>query len=457
MVRIADRVWPAWREQAEQFDEPALLLLFSPAGDHGEAARALGESVLEVQAAYQAERERTGDPEASFAGEWGWVRVADGVLVQVVECDVLEEVRPAVAAGLERRGVEGAFDVRESPTVATLPDTAHLLECRVRVRGERMRRAPRDYLWQADREADEAFLAVAERWCRQRGQRAAHSLSAATVGPVPVAPGEDVLARMREEVAARMHIEVSAVTSDEFRSVAARAWSGGVSLVVGGAWVQAGQWRRALAELIGVLRDHADLLAYGYIKPGWEVTQALQEPALPHDWPTRPAYQPRGDGFTGEAFDDVYAPDAFGVQLLGPGLRRSPARQPGLAATAGRHRIVAARARRPSRLVRRPIRSARSSGATRRATTARGAHPGSNRACAHPLHPRCPHLRRPPGRRGPVALAGRRARQLVRLRRAARRPPRSPGRARTARSRCARRARARAARARREERRSSRA
>src|SRR5215218_4645807 len=128
MVRIADRVWPAWREQAEQFDEPALLLLFSPAGDHGEAARALGESVLEAQAAYQAERERTGDPEASFAGEWGWVRVADGVLVQVVECDVLEEVRPAVAAGLERRGVEGAFDVRESPTVATLPDTAHLLE-----------------------------------------------------------------------------------------------------------------------------------------------------------------------------------------------------------------------------------------------------------------------------------------------------------------------------------------
>jgi hypothetical protein len=72
-----------------------------------------------------------------------------------------------------------------------------------------------------------------------------------------------------------MHGEVSAVTADEFRSVAARSRSGGVSLVVGGAWVEAGEWRRALAELTGVLRGHADLLAYAYVKRGWAVKEAL--------------------------------------------------------------------------------------------------------------------------------------------------------------------------------------
>ena len=318
-MRIAERIWPAWREQADRFDEPALLMLFSPAGDHATAAEALRESVLEVQDAYRAEAERAGDPEPPFTGEWDWVRVSDGVLVQVVECDVLEEVLPAVAAALERRGIDGAFDLRDLPAVATPPTNAHLLECRVRVRGERLRRGPRSYLWQADPHAHEAVLAGAERWCRRRGHRAAQSLSWSTVAPVPLEPGEDVVDRMREAVADRLHVEVSAVTADEFRTVAARAWSGGVSLVEGGAWMDAGGWRRALAELTAALRDHADRLAYGYVRRGWAVTEARLDDALPYDWPERHDYRPRGIGFTSEAFEDLYAPDAFAVQLLGPG------------------------------------------------------------------------------------------------------------------------------------------
>jgi hypothetical protein len=319
VVRIADRIWPAWREQADRFEEPVLLVLFSPAGDHATAAGALRDSVLEVQDAYRAEAERAGDPDPPFTGEWAWVRVSDGVLVQVAECDVLEEVLPAVAAALERRGIDGAFDRRDAPAVAMPPHNAHLLECRVRVRGERLRRGPGDYLWQADPGAHEAILGVAERWCRRRGYRVAQSLSSSTLAPVRVEPDEDVVDRMRETVADRLHVEVCAVTEDEFRIVAARAWSGGVSLIEGGAWVAAGDWQRALAELTRVLRDNADRLAYGYVKRGWAVTQARLDDALPHDWPERPDYRPRGIGFTAEAFEDLYAPDAFAVQLLGPG------------------------------------------------------------------------------------------------------------------------------------------
>jgi hypothetical protein len=319
MVRIADRIWPAWRDLAAQGDEPSMLLLFAPVGDHDSAATAVRESVLEVQDAFDAAAQRSGVAEPPFTGEWNWVRVPDGVLVQVVECDVLEDVLPAVAGALERRGVEGVFDVREPPAVATPPSTAHFLECRVRVRGERLRRGDRNYRWQAEPDARDAILGLADRWCRQRGASANQSLTVSTVAPVPLAPDEDVLERMREAVVDAMHVEVSAVTADEFRSAAARAWAGGVSLVVGGAWVEEGEWARPLAELTGLLRDHAELLAYGYIRRGWAVREALLDDSLSYDWPRRAEHQPRGIGFTGQAFEDVYAPDAFGVQLLGPG------------------------------------------------------------------------------------------------------------------------------------------
>jgi hypothetical protein len=319
MVRIAERVWHAWREQAEQWDEPSLLLMFSPSGDHGEAARAFRESLLEVQDAFEASAETSAHADPPFVGEWDWLRVRDGVLITVVECDALEDVLPAVAAGLERRGVGGDFDLRDRPVVATPPVSAHLLECRLRVRGERVRREPRSYRWHPDPEAHESILAAAEKWCRRHGRGANESLTAGIVGPVPIEPGEDVLARLREEVVDNMYGSLSAVTADEFRSVAARAWVGGVSLVVGGAWVEAGEWQRPLAELTGLLREHADLLAYAYVRRGWAVTEALLGDSLPFDWPHRADHQPRGAGFTHQAFDDVYAPDAFAVQLLGPG------------------------------------------------------------------------------------------------------------------------------------------
>lgn len=317
MVRIAERIWPAWREQAEKWDEPSLHLLFAPTGDHGEAAAALRASVLEVQDAFDSEAEGAGDDDPPFTGEWNWVRVPDGVLVQVVECQIFEKVLPAVAAALERRGIEGSFELRERGTVETPPSSAHLLECRARLRGERMERSPGSYGWEADPDAHSAVLAIAEGWCRERGRPAVQTLAVSTVGPVPVSPGEDVLDRMREAVADRMHVELSAVAADEFRSVAARL-SGGISLVVGGPRVEAGEWREALGELTALLRAQADLFVYAYVRRGWSVKEALLNDRLPYDWPHREDHQP-GGGFTREAFDDLYAPDAFAVQLLGPG------------------------------------------------------------------------------------------------------------------------------------------
>jgi hypothetical protein len=100
--------------------------LLSPAGHTGAVVNALRESVLEVQGAYESEAQSSGGVEPPFPGNW--VHVPDGVLVQIVDCDAFETVLPSVAAGLERRGVEGAFELRHRPKVTAPPRTAHLLE-----------------------------------------------------------------------------------------------------------------------------------------------------------------------------------------------------------------------------------------------------------------------------------------------------------------------------------------
>jgi hypothetical protein len=92
---------------------------------------------------------------------------------------------------------------------------------------------------------------------------------------------------------------------------------GGLGLAVGGADLDAGRWERALDELTSLLRENADMLAYAYIRRGSRT--AVFGDRLDRDWPKRPNPRPRGGGWTSEAFEDVFAPDAFAVQLLGAG------------------------------------------------------------------------------------------------------------------------------------------
>jgi hypothetical protein len=182
------------------------------------------------------------------------------------------------------------------------------------VRGRRTHREPRFYGWETDPQAYEAILAAGRNWCGRAGPDATFSLTKGTLGPIPVERAEDTLDRLLDAVTGITHVNLTAVTADAFRCVAARPWVGAVSLIAGGADI-GGQ---ALAELTGLLRDHAELLVYGYIKRGWSLSGALLDAPI-DDWPERPDAQPRGIGFTREAFDDLFAPDAFDVQLLGPG------------------------------------------------------------------------------------------------------------------------------------------
>jgi hypothetical protein len=175
MVQIAEEVWREW-DRVREHEEPLVRLRFAPVGDFAEAAHAVRDCVRRVTDAFDARLEASGEMDPSFIGEWGWLRVADGVLVNVIESEILEQILPEVASELERRGIEGTFRARDQSSGVRVPPIAHHLECRVRVRGRRIRRGARAYRWQSDPDAHAAILVAADEWCRRhQGTRCARS------------------------------------------------------------------------------------------------------------------------------------------------------------------------------------------------------------------------------------------------------------------------------------------
>ncbi|WP_028064761.1 hypothetical protein [Solirubrobacter soli] len=78
-------------------------------------------------------------------------------------------------------------------------------------------------------------------------------------------------------------------------------------------------WQATLSELAAFLERHAGRLAYGRVWRGRSPGETLRvQGMVGADWPDRRSKH-RGRGFSKEAFEAVLAPDAFGVQLLGPG------------------------------------------------------------------------------------------------------------------------------------------
>jgi hypothetical protein len=315
-VEIAGEVWRAWESLREQ-DEPTVMLRFEPIGDPGEAARAMRDCIMQVTGAFDASLEASG--ESSSVGEWGWLRAADGVLVNIIETDILEKILPDVAQALERREIGGTFRLRHDETGVRSPTYAEHVECRLRVRGERVQLGPQNYRWRPNRDAHAACLLAAEEWCRHEHGRPLCGIRKDMFGPVAVASDEPLADRLIDAARDDMAISLVCANADDFRAVSVRPYSGGVSLVAGGPSINAGAWRAVVAEFTDLLERLANAIAYAHVRRGWSSAEALISDTLPSDWPKRPDYAPRGQSFTDQAFEDVYAPDAFAVQLLGRG------------------------------------------------------------------------------------------------------------------------------------------
>jgi len=314
-VTVTEAVWAAIRKGLAG-DEPewSIEMLLRPRGDVAEAAAAVTAVLSDLQAAWGREAERTDNWELPSIGEWAVVQVAEGVRFQVIEPEAFPGTLENVVEGLERRGVSGGIGLYRPTPAEAPPPYVDLLACRMRVIGERVQREPTFYRWIANPDAHKAVVAAAERWCGRAGPDVSYALQVDTIGPFTIAPGESVTDRLMEPGRSVF----TATDEHRWRGVQLPPSADVVALAVGGEALSGDQLRRAVDDLTAMLRELGRLLVYGAIRRGWDF---LSDPGAADalDWPKRPRSSPRGSKFTQEAFEDIFAPDAFGVQLLGPG------------------------------------------------------------------------------------------------------------------------------------------
>jgi hypothetical protein len=104
-------------------------------------------------------------------------------------------------------------------------------------------------------------------------------------------------------------------SDDSFRMMGVWPGTGDVSFVEGGARLASGDWRPAYAGLLEALRAASGWASYGLIKRGRRPAHAGR--SLTDDWV--PALHYGSYNLGHHPYEDVLAPDAFGAQLLGPG------------------------------------------------------------------------------------------------------------------------------------------
>lgn len=314
MVTIADRVWEHW-EEVEPLGRPGVDLLLSSSMDAEEALRAVTraaqESIQELESRHAGEEFSTGAYTAS--------PTPGGVVLRIdEEPHDFEGLLRAVAQRLEAAGVDGTLDLLEH-VPAPLPELVDLLECRLRVAGERHHFRGPNWGWRPDAAALEAGVEAAIGWCRANEPPEPLLLAVGLVAPVAVPARVDVRPYVHQGLRAVADAGVVRLTSgspERFRIAAIEPAYGRISLIEGGVAIAEGAWRPALHGLEGVCRSASPWAVYGFVKRGSRRPDA-EVGSLFADWVPMPHLSPQARLV--DAFEDRYVPDAFGVQLLGRG------------------------------------------------------------------------------------------------------------------------------------------
>ncbi|MFL5930222.1 MAG: hypothetical protein ACJ75P_03105 [Gaiellaceae bacterium] len=242
----------------------------------------------------------------------------------------------ALAAELEGSGVYGRLVAHlPEPDAARTPlreRDEELLECHVRVRGERRLHTSEHELRVAARLGREPPDPVVRFFPDDAALHAGIEAALEWVGSPPAgaelwsfgdAPHRDVR-EVRAHVAGalagafdRGRVMATAwwESDDSFRMIGVWPGRGDISFVEGGARLASGDWRPAYAALLEALRAASGWASYGLVKRGRRPGHAGR--SLTYDWV--PALHYGSYNLEHHAYEDVLAPDAFGAQLLGPG------------------------------------------------------------------------------------------------------------------------------------------
>jgi hypothetical protein len=265
------------------------------------------------------------EPEAVVVRQWGYSPDPAATLAALSQA--------LAGAGIEGRLLSHACEepARRTPPLGERDE--ELLECHVRLRGERrayvnpMDVAHAERLGRTPPEPVVRFFADAS--ALLAGIRAALAWVADPPPGVVLRSWNDRPNRDAGEVEARIAAWANELWGDQWRFLA-RAWwesddafrimhvqpaSGDVSFALGGADLAAGDWEPAYGALLAELRGGAAWGSYGFIKRGRR--PAAVGSSLTYDWV--PALHYGGYNLHHYHYEDVLAPDAFGAQLLGPG------------------------------------------------------------------------------------------------------------------------------------------
>jgi hypothetical protein len=323
VMEVTDEVLARADEIERSYGPPVLALRIESKLDPAVAAEraqtALAQLVRDGDVHWSVDVERAG----VILRQWGFAPDVAATLT-------------ALSSALEGSAVEGRLVTHTPEPDRFRPPLRErreeLLECHVRVRGERRLYTSEQEMELAARRGrkppdpvvrlfpdEPALLAGIEAALEWVGNppTGAHLRS---VGDVPHRDVGEVSAHVAaafEGASDPSRVAATAwwETDDSFRMMGVWAGRGDVSFVEGGARLASGEWRPAYARLLEVLRAASGWGAYGLIKRGRSPASAGR--SLTYDWV--PALHYGSYNLDHNLYEDVLAPDAFGAQLLGPG------------------------------------------------------------------------------------------------------------------------------------------
>jgi hypothetical protein len=319
VVRVKDAVWRRWRG-FEETRKASLTLLFSGGMPRHEMAaaveRACGQAIDCLEDAHP---DRCSDGSGFRAGAWRVALATGGVALEIYEGpDDFEGLVSLIAEALERDGVDGTFDLLPS-SVSERPVEVPLIECHLRIAGERIH-IPRRAEWQADPDALWRVIHAGVQWCLANPDRIETSMSVSTVPRFAIDPADDLDELLRDaidRIGYGWGFDFATAGGDRWRVVAVRPRRGDISLLEGHPYLLApDRWPSVLGELRTFLVDNSSDLPYAFVRHGRYMLVASFGGSLEHDWPRRQGFHVvEEEG----PYEDAYAPDAFALQLFGPG------------------------------------------------------------------------------------------------------------------------------------------
>jgi hypothetical protein len=317
MIRMPKRVLRRWRAIAgdgQYGDDTYIEVLFTSRLDPVAAADVLTASLRRVQHEY-AEAHTEVDPDlrgVPFAGEWDVTPVAEGALLfGGRKSDDGEAVLHAMVADLDRQGVSGRLDLYALPDAPGRPAGIGVIDASLRIVGQRVA-GPGRSRWSADRDALERVVEAATHWCSGVRPDRAVTINSGTLPTMLVRRPESPYARVRAVLYRDFLMTFSSIGDDRFRTVAVSPDNGRVSLLEGGPRLHRSGWRPAVADVTELLTSMSADLVYVRVRRENDIHRA-ESPE------TRQADRPRAYYHEAIPCEDHLAPDAYAIQLLGPG------------------------------------------------------------------------------------------------------------------------------------------